>query len=305
MKPLIVCLMGHTASGKTECAVKLVQKFPFEIISVDAAMVYQGMDIGTATPDENILKIAPHRLINLRDPTQTYSAGQFCSDAVREIEDIITHGKIPLLVGGTLLYFHTLQQGLSVLPEKNIKIRNEINEQAKRLGWPALHKKLSQIDPSTANRIHANDTQRISRALEIYQITQQPWSTLLKQRKPYLPYPILNLGLWMENRPALHQRIEKRFDDMLEHGWILEVKKLLGRSDLSEETPAMRSVGYRQILMYLNGELTFDEMREKGIIATRQLAKRQMTWMRKFKNLQRVNGDDLENIWSLVSNACS
>ena len=184
---------------------------------------------------------------------------------------------------------YALQQGLSTLPQGNAEIRNEINEEAQRLGWSKVHARLLQIDPIAAQRIHPHDTQRISRALEIHQLTGEAWSTLIEHRKPYLPYPILNLGLWMDDRAALHQRIEKRFDSMLANGWISEVEKLFERTDLSDTTPALRSVGYRQIWMYLKGELTFNTMREKGIIATRQLAKRQMTWMRKFSDIQRIN----------------
>lgn len=299
MKPIVICLMGHTASGKTNYAVELVQKFPFEIISVDSSMIYRGMDIGTAKPDQKTLAIAPHRLIDIRDPAEPYSVGQFCQDATKEIEEIISQGKIPLLVGGTMLYFHALQQGLSELPEANFEIRESIHQTAEKIGWPAMHAKLLLIDPVAAQRIHPNDTQRISRALEIYEITHQPWTQFIEKRKNYLPYPFVNLGMWIEDREALRQRIEKRFDAMLDQGWIEEVKKLFERSDLSESTPSMRSVGYRQIWLYLKGELTFDAMREKGIIATCQLAKRQMTWMRKFGNIQHAPRDPSE-ILSLI-----
>lgn len=276
--------MGATASGKTDSAVELVQNLPLEIVSVDASMIYRGMDIGTAKPGADILKIAPHHLIDIRDPAQSYSAGQFCGDAVEVINTIFSRNKIPLLVGGSMLYFQALQQGLSELPEGDPALREAICQQADNLGWPALHKKLEAVDPVAANRIHPNDAQRISRALEIYQITGRSWASLVEKRHPYLPYPFLNLALWTADREALHRRIEQRFDAMLKRGWIEEVERLFKREDLSENMSAMRAVGYRQIWRYLKGKLPFNEMREKGIIATRQLAKRQMTWIRGWGN---------------------
>lgn len=281
--------MGPTASGKTQLAVELVQKYPIEIISVDSSMIYRGMDIGSAKPDKETLKIAPHRLIDIRDPAESYSAGQFCQDAVREIEVILAKGKLPLLVGGTMLYFYALQQGLSELPEGDATIRANINQEADQIGWAALHAKLAIIDPVSATRIHPNDTQRISRALEIHEITGKSWAFLIENRQSYLHYPILNLALWVHDRDALHRRIEQRFDGMLAQGWIEEVEQLFRRGDLSTATPSMRAVGYRQIWRYLSGELNREEMREQGIIATRQLAKRQMTWIRGFGEVIRID----------------
>lgn len=276
--------MGPTACGKTQTALELVQTYPLEIISVDAAMVYRGMDIGTAKPDQATLKHIPHHLIDIREPNESYSTGQFCQDAVIAIENSFAKGKFPLLVGGTMLYFYTLQQGLSPLPQANLTIREALNHTATRIGWAALHEKLAKIDPQTAARIPAQDTQRISRALEIYQITGQPWSTLITRRQPYVTYPIIHIALSMNDRIQLHQRITARFDIMLAQGFVAEVEKLFARGDLSAQTPSMRTVGYRQIWRYLTGELSFAQMREQSIIATRQLAKRQITWLRQFPN---------------------
>jgi tRNA dimethylallyltransferase len=292
MKPLIICLMGPTASGKTQTAIEWVQNLPLEIVSVDASMVYRGMDIGTAKPDADTLKIVPHHLIDICDPAQAYSAGQFCVDAVKVIHTIFAKGKIPLLVGGTMLYFHALQKGLSDLPEGDPAIREAIDQQAQSLGWASLHSRLAQVDPIAAARIHPHDAQRISRALEVFQLTGQSWMQLIEKRKPYVDYPFLNLALWTEDRSLLHQRIVQRVDDMLKKGWIEEVELLCKRANLSENAVAWRAVGYRQIRSYLQGTLTFDAMRESIIIATRQLAKRQLTWIRGMGDgVQRVEGD--------------
>lgn len=292
----VFCLMGPTASGKTQAAIELVQKYPFEIISVDAFMIYQGMDIGTAKPDANTLKIAPHHLIDIRDPKESYSAGQFCVDAATIIKTIISKGKIPLLVGGSMMYFHALQKGLSELPQGDVSIRNEINDEAKKMGWPLLHKQLESIDPQAAKRIHPNDAQRISRALEINQVTGQTWDALTNQRKPYVSFPFVNIGFFPENRESLHQGITQRFDAMLKSGWIEEVERLFKCEDLDENIPSLRAVGYRQIWRYLQGASTFEEMREKGIIATRQLAKRQMTWLRSWSDIQLIQPAQLDEI---------
>lgn len=300
----IICLMGPTASGKTQAAIELVQKYPFEIISVDAFMIYKGMDIGTAKPDANTLKIAPHHLIDIRDPAESYSAGQFCADAATLVQAIISKGKIPLLVGGSMMYFHALQKGLSELPEADASIRNEINDEAKKKGWPLLHKKLEGIDPKTAKRIHPNDAQRISRALEINQLTGQTWDDLMNQRKPYISFPFVNIGFFPENRENLHQRITKRFDAMLKNGWIEEVESLFRREDLYENIPSLRAVGYQQIWRYIQEESTFEEMREKGIIATRQLAKRQMTWLRNWDDIQLIQPHQLNEMLKKMGLIC-
>lgn len=286
MNNRIFCLMGPTASGKTQLAVQLVQHFPMEIISVDSAMVYREMNIGTAKPDAETLKIAPHRLIDIRDPAEPYSAAQFCEDAVREIKDIFAKGKIPLLVGGTMLYFRALQEGLSELPSADPLIRAKLNKEAEQSGWPALHERLAKIDPVAAKRIHSNDSQRIQRALEVYEISGKSL-TLWQQEKPSLleNFDIINFAVAPLDRAILHERIALRFKQMLKEGLIEEVKRLFERGDLNLQMPSMRSVGYRQVWEYLLGNLTYEEMQEKGVVATRQLAKRQLTWLRSWPNL--------------------
>lgn len=293
--------MGPTASGKTDLAVKLVQHLPCEIISVDSAMIYRGMDIGTAKPGTDILSIAPHRLLDICDPAESYSAGQFRLDALREINDIIQHKKIPLLVGGTMLYFHALQNGLAELPRANPEIRARINQDAQQFGWQALHERLQKIDPVSAERIHPNDPQRLQRALEIYEITGKSLTTLLEEEtKNKLPYKIINIALAPADRQLLHNRIAERFDKMLQQGFVTEVEKLFQRNDLHADLPSIRAVGYRQIWDYLAQNITYDEMRERAIIATRQLAKRQMTWLRSWENLHWFNNESLTEIISLL-----
>jgi tRNA dimethylallyltransferase len=276
-KPLIICLMGPTASGKTQLAVDLVQQFPVEIISVDSALVYRGMDIGTAKPTPDILKIAPHRLLDIRDPADAYSAADFCRDALREIDAILAQGKTPLLVGGTMLYFRALQQGLSDLPSADESLRARLTGEGLTLGWPAMHERLSQVDPVASLRIHPNDAQRIQRALEVYELTGKNLTTWHEEEvQPLSKYRVCNLAVTPDDRAILHERIQQRFSHMLENGFIDEVKALFARSDLTLDTPAIRSVGYRQVWEYLEGKKTYDEMHEKGVIATRQLAKRQL-----------------------------
>jgi tRNA dimethylallyltransferase len=279
-KALIVCLMGPTASGKTQLAVDLVQHFPFEIISVDSAMVYRGMDIGTAKPAADILKIAPHRLIDIRDPAEPYSVAQFQADVVHEIDDIVSHGKIPLLVGGTMLYFSALQKGLSELPSANPAVREKLTREAQEFGWGVLHERLAAVDVEAAKRIHPHDAQRIQRALEVYELTGKSLTAWQQADIPMLAnYQMYNLGVSLD-RAILHERIAQRFSQMLTEGFLDEVKSLVARGDLNLEMPSMRSVGYRQVWEYLLGNYSYDEMCEKGIIATRQLAKRQLTWLR-------------------------
>lgn len=289
-KPFILCLMGPTASGKTALAVELVQRFPCEIVSVDSAMVYRGMDIGTAKPPAEILQIAPHRLLDLCDPSEAYSAGTFKVDALREIDDILKQGKVPLLTGGTMLYFHVLQHGIDELPKQDQDLRSEILLEAEALGWPALHAQLAAVDPVAGARIHPNDSQRIQRALEVYRLTGKPLTDYqLLQHGPeatpaVLPFDMHHLILSPNDRSVLHRRIELRFAEMLELGFVEEVQGLYQREDLSLETPALRSVGYRQVWEYLQGKMGYEEMREKAVIATRQLAKRQLTWLRRWEN---------------------
>jgi tRNA dimethylallyltransferase len=281
----IICLMGPTASGKTDLALELVQKYPFEIISVDSAMIYRDMNIGTAKPTADILKIAPHHLINIRDPAEAYSAANFVEDATRAIEKIFANKKIPLLVGGTMMYFHALQQGLAVMPAASAEIREKLNQEIQEKGLAELHARLQKIDPIAAARIHSNDSQRIQRALEVYELTGKNISSWQKENSSAEKnFKIMNLAIVPDDRKILHDRIAVRFQKMLDEGFVEEVKKLFDRGDLNLAMPSMRSVGYRQVWEYLLGNDSFDEMREKGIIATRQLAKRQLTWLRSWEN---------------------
>ena len=278
-------LMGPTAAGKTDLAVALVQQLNCEIISVDSALVYREMNIGTAKPDAAILSVAPHRLIDICDPSEAYSAANFRQDALREIEDIQKLGKIPLLVGGTGLYFRSLQHGLSDLPAADPEIRQQLEAEAKQQGWAAMHQQLTEIDPASAQRIHPNDPQRIQRALEVYRMTGKAMSTLYAQaEKQSLPFDVIKLAIAPEQRSLLHQRIEQRFHLMLKQGLIAEVESLYKRGDLHLDLPALRAVGYRQVWQYLAGEWDYDTMVYKGIVATRQLAKRQLTWLRSEKD---------------------
>lgn len=280
--PPVIFLMGPTASGKTGLAVALAQRLPVELISVDSALVYREMDIGTAKPDMATLAQAPHRLLDLIAPTEVYSAAQFRSDALKQMADITSRGNVPLLVGGTMLYFNALQHGLNDLPQADAAVRAKIVARAESLGWPAMHEELRRIDPMTAARLKPNDAQRIERALEIWQISGQPMSTLLQAVKTdVLPYRLLKLSMLPSNRAVLHQRIAERFDVMLQAGLVEEVRVLRQNyPTLTPESPAMRCVGYRQTWRYLDGEIDLATLREQGIAATRQLAKRQMTWLR-------------------------
>ena len=278
--------MGPTASGKTDLAIFLTEHFPIDIISVDSALVYRGLNIGSAKPSAEELAKAPHRLLDVVDPSEPYSAARFRKDALREIESIIAAGRIPLLVGGTMLYFRALLEGLSKLPESDEATRKKLEQQAKKIGWEKMHQRLAEVDVEAAERIHPNDPQRISRALEVYEMTGKPMSQLQKEQKSEpLPYEVLKLALIPSERAVLHQRIEKRFGQMLESGLIDEVKTLRSRGDLHEDLPAIRAVGYRQVWDYLESRIDYTEMQERGVIATRQLAKRQLTWLRSEKDL--------------------
>lgn len=278
--------MGPTASGKTDLAIYLTEHFPVDIISVDSAMVYRGLNIGSAKPSVEELQKAPHRLIDVVDPLEIYSAARFRKDALKEMAKIIQAGRIPLLVGGTMLYFRALLQGLSELPESDEVIRKKLEQQAKEIGWEKMHQRLAEVDAEAAERIHPNDPQRISRALEVYEMTGTAISQLQKEQKAEpLAYQVLKLALIPSDRALLHQRIEKRFSQMLEQGLIDEVKTLRNRGDLHQDLPAIRAVGYRQVWDYLDGIIDYTEMQERGVIATRQLAKRQLTWLRSEKDL--------------------
>ena len=285
--PKAIFLMGPTASGKTGVAVELLQHLPLEIISVDSALVYRHMNIGTAKPDAATLALAPHHLIDLIDPTESYSAAQFCHDALALMRDITARGKIPFLVGGTMLYFKALREGLNDMPSADLAVRAEIEARAQVLGWPVLHAELAQFDPVTAARLNPADAQRISRALEVYAQTGQPMSAYLNRSvADPLPYRVLPLALMPSDRTVLHTRIAERFDAMLRQGLVEEVDNLRARFDLKPEMPSMRCVGYRQTWLYLDGEMDRDELRDRGIYATRQLAKRQMTWLRAMHDAQ-------------------
>ncbi len=279
--PFLIFLMGPTASGKTDLAIDLVQELPCDIISVDSALVYRGMDIGTAKPSAEELARAPHRLIDICDPIESYSAARFRQDALGEIEEIISRGRVPLLVGGTMLYFRALQYGLSELPDANSEIRARLDAEAKEFGLELLHARLQQLDPVAAQRINRNDSQRIQRALEVYELTGRPLSELQQRDgEPKLSYPVVKLVRAPIDRSVLHARIRQRFLRMLEQGLEDEVTGLLQKWELDHEMSAMRLVGYRQMLRYLQGEYSREEMVDRGVIATRQLAKRQFTWLR-------------------------
>lgn len=276
----IFCVMGPTASGKTALALELVQHFPMDIVSVDSAMIYRGMDIGTAKPTAKELALAPHHLIDILDPPESYSAAQFCTDALALCEGILQSGRIPLLVGGTMMYFNALQKGLSVLPEADPKLRERLVEEAKQLGLSALHQKLSEVDPVAAARIHAHDAQRIQRALEVYYATGSSFTELLAQNTQMPRHQFVNISLFPEDRAWLHGRIAERFELMLTQGFIEEVEQLQQRWTLNETMPSMRCVGYRQALEFLQGAYDKGSLADKGVAATRQLAKRQLTWLR-------------------------
>ncbi|WP_434701459.1 tRNA (adenosine(37)-N6)-dimethylallyltransferase MiaA [Pseudomonas sp. D1-36] len=305
--PPAIFLMGPTAAGKTDLAIELTKVLPCELISVDSALVYRGMDIGTAKPSKALLAEYPHRLIDILDPAEAYSAADFRRDALQAMAEITARGKIPLLVGGTMLYYKALVDGLADMPAADPEVRAQIEEEAARFGWQALHEQLAVIDPESAARIHPNDPQRLSRALEVYRVSGQSM-TALRQRQSaqsteaaasglqQLPYTVANLAIAPANRQVLHRRIEQRFTLMLEQGFIDEVVALRERSDLHAGLPSIRAVGYRQVWDYLDGMLTSAEMRERGIIATRQLAKRQFTWLRSWTDLHWLDSLDCDNL---------
>ncbi|BBP50941.1 tRNA dimethylallyltransferase [Pseudomonas sp. St386] len=305
--PPAIFLMGPTAAGKTDLAIELTKVLPCELISVDSALVYRGMDIGTAKPSKELLAEFPHRLIDILDPAEAYSAADFRRDALQVMAEITARGRIPLLVGGTMLYYKALVDGLADMPAADPEVRAQIEEEAARLGWQALHEQLAIIDPESAARIHPNDPQRLSRALEVYRVSGQSM-TALRQRQSaqsteaaasglqQLPYTVANLAIAPANRQVLHRRIEQRFTLMLEQGFIDEVVALRERSDLHAGLPSIRAVGYRQVWDYLDGKLTSAEMQERGIIATRQLAKRQFTWLRSWTDLHWLDSLDCDNL---------
>ena len=297
--PPAIFIMGPTASGKTDLAIELARRLPVDVISVDSALVYRDMDIGTAKPSAEELAKAPHRLIDIVDPTEAYSAARFREDALREMAAITAAGRIPLLAGGTMLYFRALEQGLSNLPQADEAVRQQLLDEAEKIGWQGMHARLATVDPAAARRIHPNDPQRIQRALEVHAVTGRPL-TELQQERPESPLPYRPVKLVQSpwSREELRERIALRFRRMLELGFEQEVRDLLEKYDLNPDLPSMRSVGYRQMLGYIRGDLDYEEMVMTGITATRQLAKRQMTWLRREKNAiwLKQNGKDAGQI---------
>ncbi|QVM96278.1 tRNA (adenosine(37)-N6)-dimethylallyltransferase MiaA [Pseudomonas sp. SORT22] len=306
-KPPAIFLMGPTAAGKTDLAIELTKVLPCELISVDSALVYRGMDIGSAKPSKEILAAHPHRLIDILDPAESYSAADFRRDALEAMAEITARGKIPLLVGGTMLYYKALLEGLADMPAADPHVRAELEEQVQRLGLHALHQQLAAVDPESAARIHPNDPQRLIRALEVYRVSGLTM-TEHRQRQSaqssaagasaagQLPYTVASLAIAPTDRHILHERIALRFGQMLEQGFVDEVRLLRARSDLHAGLPSIRAVGYRQVWDHLDGKLTSVEMQERGIIATRQLAKRQFTWLRSWADLHWLDSLDCDNL---------
>ena len=300
----VIAIMGPTASGKTGLALEIAAKVDSEVISVDSALVYKGMDIGTAKPTQEEQEGVVHHLIDIIDPAESYSVSQFVNDTNALIGDILARGKVPILAGGTMMYFNALINGISPLPKSDEKVRDEITQQAQRLGWSKLHDELRGVDPISGERIHPNDPQRITRALEVYRSTGKTLTHWQQQEGERCPYNIAQFAIAPADRAVLHERIATRFDMMLEAGFEQEVLKLYERSDLHEDLPSIRSVGYRQMWQYLDGQLSYAEMRERGIIATRQLAKRQLTWLRGWEQvtwLDTFANDNLTKITAKVT----
>lgn len=298
--PPAIFLMGPTASGKTALAIELCQHLPCDIISVDSALIYQGMDIGTAKPTAAELAQAPHRLIDILDPAQSYSVAEFRRDALQAMAEISAQGRIPLLVGGTMMYFKALIDGLSPLPESDASVRAKIEQRAQQQGWQALHQELALIDPQSAARIHPNDPQRLLRALEVYELTNQSMTELMATKSAPLPYQVSQFSIAPADRKVLHQRIAERFQLMLDAGFVEEVEKLRQRIDLNLNLPSIRCVGYRQIWQFLDGDFDANEMREQGIAATRQLAKRQLTWLRSWQDLVTLDTFAKDNLTKIM-----
>ena len=299
IKSPIICLMGPTASGKTDLAINIAQKLPIQIISVDSALIYRHMNIGTAKPAPTVLEKYPHHLINICDPSERYSAANFCTQVNALIAKIHQQQKIPLLVGRTMMYFNALFKGLAQLPDADLNIRQKLDNLLKEKGAAYLHTQLQQVDPTAADKIHPNDPQRLQRALEVYQITGTPISELWQTQAQQPSKTFIKIAISPADRKVLHQRIEQRFEQMLQQGFLNEVEQLMLRGDLSLGLPAIRCVGYRQAWQHLLGEFDFTTMREKSIIATRQLAKRQLTWLRSFDDMYWFDSCD-ENLTSII-----
>ncbi|CDH04980.1 delta(2)-isopentenylpyrophosphate tRNA-adenosine transferase [Xenorhabdus bovienii str. oregonense] len=303
--PTAIFIMGPTASGKTVLSIALRQHLPVELISVDSALIYREMNIGTAKPTAAEQAQAPHRLVDILDPAEIYSAADFRRDALKEMADITAAGRIPLLVGGTMLYFKALLEGLSPLPSSNPEIRAQIEQQAAEHGWEALHRQLQEIDSVAAARIHPNDPQRLTRALEVFRISGKTLTTLTETSGEILPYRVHQFAIAPASREILHQRIAARFEQMIKSGFEDEVKALYARSDLHTDLPSIRCVGYRQMWSYLSGEISHDEMVYRGICATRQLAKRQITWLRRWDNVTWLDSDQPEQALNTVMQVIS
>ncbi|MED5509659.1 MAG: tRNA (adenosine(37)-N6)-dimethylallyltransferase MiaA [Pseudomonadota bacterium] len=278
--PPAIFIMGPTAAGKTDLALELAKRHPLEIISVDSALVYKGMDIGTAKPSAEILKQFPHHLVDILEPTESYSAGRFRDDALDLMADITSRGRVPLLVGGTMLYFNALQKGMSKLPSADPAVRAKLDAEAAEFGLAYLHQRLAEVDPVAAARIHVNDPQRLQRALEVYELTGKSLTELTAAQGETLPYKVSKIIVAPFDRAVLHQRIAKRYREMVENGFLTEVQKLYQRGDCHPGLPSIRAVGYRQAWAYLSGELDMETFIDKAIVATRQMAKRQITWLR-------------------------
>lgn len=304
--PPALFLMGPTASGKTDLAVALAQQGSYEIISVDSALIYRNMDVGTAKPDVELLAKAPHHLINMLDPKESYSAADFRRDALELMADITARGRIPLLVGGTMMYFKMLQQGMASLPTADAAIRQRLLDEAEQFGWVHLHQCLAEVDAVAAQRIKPTDTQRLQRALEVFELTGKPLSYWHQQQAAEaIPYDITAVAIAPTDRAILHERIALRFHLMIENGLVDEVRRLYQRGDLNTAMPSIRAVGYRQVWQYLEGELSYDEMIERGIIATRQLAKRQMTWLKSWDDLHWIDSQSsnpLKDLLAIITN---
>jgi tRNA dimethylallyltransferase len=298
--PPALFLMGPTASGKTDLAIELCDNLPCEIISVDSALIYKGMDIGTAKPSAAELKKAPHLLIDILDPAQSYSVAEFRKDALLAMQDITSRGNIPLLVGGTMMYYKALLEGLSPLPESDQNVRKVLEAKAEESGWQVLHQQLALIDPTTAKRIHPNEPQRLIRALEVYLLTNRSMTDLMATKSDPIPYNVKQFCIAPEDRKVLHQRIAQRFQLMVDTGFQAEVEKLRDRGDLHLNLPSIRCVGYRQMWQYLDGDYDFNEMCEKSIAATRQLAKRQLTWLRSWENIHPLDTFSSNNLSKVI-----
>ena len=304
MTQSVITLRGPTASGKTHLTINLSNKLPLEIISVDSVMVYRGLNIGSAKPDQQTLENYPHHLIDICDPSFNYSLGNFYEDVNKAIKIILSKRRTPILVGGTMMYFNALSKGLSDLPSSDHAIRKKIEDEADEIGWPELHKRLSEIDPVSGEKIKSNDKQRIQRALEVYELSGKPLSSFFSDNRKKSDYEFFNISLFPDDREILYKRIEDRFDQMLDHGLVDEVRTLLNRPELSSSHNSMKSIGYKEICAHLEGKQTLIEAKEKSILATRRLAKRQLTWLRSLDDSQKINTFDNDlnkKLYNLIS----